>query len=225
MTPLTHFCLETEAEHLKEQIYEENMKRVTFHFLGLQNLCRNWLQPCIGRTDAEAETLTLWPSHVKSWLIGKDPDAGRDWRQEEKGMTEGEMVGRHHQLNGHGFGWTLGVGDGQGGLACCASWIANSQTWLKRLSSSSSIYFSSVQFSHSVVSDSLWPHELQHARPPCTSPTPGVHSNSCALSGNAIQPSHPLSSPSPASNPSQHQSLFQWVNSLHEVAKVLEFQL
>ena len=58
------------------------------HFLGIQNLCRNWLQPRIGRTDAEAETLILWPSHVKSWLIGKDPDAGRDWRQEEKGMTE-----------------------------------------------------------------------------------------------------------------------------------------
>ena len=59
---------------------------------------------------------------MKSWLIGKDPDAGRDWRQEEKGMTEGEMVGRHHQLNGHGFGWTLEVGDRQGGQACCGSW-------------------------------------------------------------------------------------------------------
>ena len=59
---------------------------------------------------------------MKSWLIGKDPDAGRDWRQEEKGTTEDEMVGRHLQLNGHGFGWTLGVGDGQGVLACCGSW-------------------------------------------------------------------------------------------------------
>ena len=75
-----------------------------------------------GRTDAEAETPVLWPPHVKSWLIGKDPDAGRDWGQEEKGMTEDEMVGWHHQLNGHEFGWTLGVGDGQGGLACCNSW-------------------------------------------------------------------------------------------------------
>ena len=86
--------------------------------------------------------------------------------------------------------------------------------------------FSSVQFSHSVVSDSLWPHELQHARPPCPSPTPGVHSNHIHRVSDAILPSHPLSSPSPpAPNPSQHQSLFQWVNSSYEVAKVLEFQL
>ena len=60
--------------------------------------------------------------HAKKWLIGKDPDAGKDWGQEKKGMTENEMVGWYHWLNGHGFGWTLGVGDGQGGLACCASW-------------------------------------------------------------------------------------------------------
>ena len=76
----------------------------------------------IGRTDIEAEIPILWPSHAKSWLIWKDPDAGRDWGQEEKGMTEDEMVGWHHWLNGHGFGWTLGVGDGQGGLGCCSSW-------------------------------------------------------------------------------------------------------
>ena len=76
----------------------------------------------IGRTDAEAETPILWPPDAKSWLIGKDPDAGKDWRQEGKGMTEVKMVGWHHRLNGHGFGWTPGVGDGQGGLACCGSW-------------------------------------------------------------------------------------------------------
>ena len=81
---------------------------------------RSWV--FIGRTDVEAETLLLWPLDVKSWLIGKDPDAGKDWRQEEKGTTEDEMVGWHHQLNGHGFGWTPGVGDGQGGLVCCSSW-------------------------------------------------------------------------------------------------------
>ena len=75
----------------------------------------------IGRTDAKAETPVLWPSHVKSWLIGKDSDAGRDWGQEEKGMTEDEMVEWHHWLNGHEFEWTPGVGDGQGGLACCDS--------------------------------------------------------------------------------------------------------
>ena len=74
------------------------------------------------RTDAEAETPVLWPPDAKSWLIGKDRDAGRDWGQEEKGMTEDEMDGWHHRLNGHGFGWTPGVGDGQGGLMCCDSW-------------------------------------------------------------------------------------------------------
>ena len=75
----------------------------------------------IGRTDVEAETSILCPPEVKSWLIWKHPDAGKDWGQ-EKGTTEDEMVGWHHRLNGHGFGWTLGVGDGQGGLACCSSW-------------------------------------------------------------------------------------------------------
>ena len=70
----------------------------------------------IGRTDVEAETPILWPPDVKSWLIWKDPDAGKDWRQEEKGTTEDEMVGWHHRLNGHGFGWTPEVGDGQRGL-------------------------------------------------------------------------------------------------------------
>ena len=75
----------------------------------------------IGRTDSEAETPILWQPHVKIWLTGKDPDAGRDWGQEEKGTTEDEMAG-HHQLDGHDFGWTLGVGDGQGGLECFDSW-------------------------------------------------------------------------------------------------------
>ena len=76
----------------------------------------------IGRTDTEAETPVLWPPHAKSWLIGKDPDAGRDWGQEEKGTTEDEMVGWHHWLDAHEFAWTPGVGDGQGGLAWCDSW-------------------------------------------------------------------------------------------------------
>ena len=75
----------------------------------------------IGRSDAEAETAILWTPDAKSWLTGKDPDAGRDWGQEEKGTTKDEMVGWHHRLNGHGFGWTPGVGDGQRGLACCSS--------------------------------------------------------------------------------------------------------
>ena len=76
----------------------------------------------IGRTDAKAETPVIWPPHAKSWLIGKDSNAGRDWGQEEKGTTEDEMAGWHHQLDGSEFEWTPGVGDGQGGLACCDSW-------------------------------------------------------------------------------------------------------
>ena len=76
----------------------------------------------IGRTDAEAKVPILWPPDAKNWLIGKDPDAGKDWRQEEKGTTEGEMVGWHHQLNGHESEQALGVGDGQGNLACCSPW-------------------------------------------------------------------------------------------------------
>ena len=75
-----------------------------------------------GRADAEAQTPVLWPPDVKSWLTWKDPNVGKDWRQEEKGLTEDEMVGWHHRLNGHGFGWTPGVVDGQGGLVCCSAW-------------------------------------------------------------------------------------------------------
>ena len=76
----------------------------------------------VGRTDAEAETPILWPPDAKNWLIGKDLDAGQDWRQEEKGTTEDELLGWHHWFNGHGFGWTPGAGDGQGGLECCSPW-------------------------------------------------------------------------------------------------------
>ena len=79
---------------------------------------QSWVFIC--RTDAEAPI--LWPLDAKNWLTGKDPDAGKDWRQEEKGMTEAEMVGWHHRLDGHESEWALGVGDGQGGLACCSPW-------------------------------------------------------------------------------------------------------
>ena len=75
-----------------------------------------------GRNDAKGETPVLWPPYVKSWLIGKDSDAGRDWVQEEKGTTEDEMAGWHHWLDGREFEWTLRDGDGQGGLVCCDSW-------------------------------------------------------------------------------------------------------
>ena len=79
-----------------------------------------WL--IIERTDAKAEAPILWPPHAKSRLIGKDPDAGKDWGQEEKGATEGEMIGWHHWLSGHEYGQTQGHSDGQRSLACCSSW-------------------------------------------------------------------------------------------------------
>jgi len=86
-----------------------------------------------GRTDAKAETPVLWPPHEKSWLIGKDSDAGRDWRQEEKGTTEDEMAGWHYWLDGRESEWTPGVGDGQGGLACCDSWGLKESDTTERL--------------------------------------------------------------------------------------------
>ena len=180
-------------------------------------------------------------------------------------MTGDEMVRWHHWLNGHEFGWTLGVGDGQGGLACCGSWgrkELDMTDWLnwtekKEITQNTQIctcwpsyctpdqfYFlglqniyrqwlqpqnekilllgrkvmtNLVQFSCPVMSDSLQPHELQHTRPPCPSPTPGVHPNPCPLS-RWCHPttSHPLSSPSPpALSLSQHQGLFKWVSSSH----------
>ena len=152
----------------------------------------------------------------KSWLIGKDSDAGREWRQEEKWTTEDEMAGWHHWLDGHESEWTLGIGDGQGGLAYCDSWGCkelDTTEWLNWTELYLRIYlqgncgetdienrlmdmwrgedrvrcrervtwkltFISGQFSHSVESDSLWPQNSQHARPPCPSPIPRVHSDS-----------------------------------------------
>ena len=92
-----------------------------------------------GRNDAKAETPGLWLPHAKGWLIGKGSDAGRDWGHKEKGTTENEMAGWHHWLDGREFEWTLGVGDGQGGLACCDSRGRkglDTTEWLKILSSS-----------------------------------------------------------------------------------------
>ena len=87
----------------------------------------------IGRTDAEGEAPILWPSDANSRLTGKGPDAGRDWGQEEKGMTEDEMAGWHHRLDGREFEWTPGFGDGQGGLACCNSWGCKESDTTERL--------------------------------------------------------------------------------------------
>ena len=94
----------------------------------------------IGRTDAKAETPILWPPHAKSWIIGKDSDAGRDWGQEEKGTTEDEMAGWHYRLDGHKFEWTLGVGDEQGGLAGCDSWGRKKSDTTERLNWTDSLH-------------------------------------------------------------------------------------
>ena len=99
--------------------------------LILKEIDQSWV--FIGRTDIEAETPILWPPDAKSWLIGKDPDAGKDWGQEEKGMTEDKMVGWYHQPYKHEFGWTPGVGDGQEGLACsnsCSHKESDTTEWL-----------------------------------------------------------------------------------------------
>ena len=93
----------------------------------------------IGRTNVEAETPILWPPNAKDWLIGKDPDTGKNWRQEEKGMTEDEMAGWHHWLNGHKFEQSLGVGDGQESLVCCSPWghkESDTTEWLNRTENS-----------------------------------------------------------------------------------------
>ena len=88
----------------------------------------------IGRTDAEAEIPILWPPDTKSWLIGKDPDTGKNWRRDEKGMTENEMVWWHHQLDGHESEQALRVGDGLGSLACCSPWSHRESDTTERLS-------------------------------------------------------------------------------------------
>ena len=93
-----------------------------------------------GRNDAKAETPVLWPPHAKRWLIGKDSDAGRDWRQEEKGTTEDEMAGRHQWLDGRESEWTPGVGDGQGGLACCDWWGRKESDTTERLNGTEELH-------------------------------------------------------------------------------------
>ena len=102
------------------------------HLLLLYWLCQSlWLY---GSQQTEAETPTLWPPDVKKWLIGKDPHAGKDWRQEEKGTREDEMVGWPHWLDGHEFEQALGVGGRQGGLACCSPWGPKGSDTTERLS-------------------------------------------------------------------------------------------
>ena len=104
--------------------------------IKLVNLKGNQPWVFIGRTDAEAETPILLPSDVKNWLIWKDPDAGKDWRQEEKGMTKDKMAGWHYWLNGHEFDQTLADGEGHERLACCSPWghkESDTTQWLNNL--------------------------------------------------------------------------------------------
>ena len=114
--------------------------------LGLQGDPTNpfWRRSALGflwKEDAKAETPVLWPPHAKSWLIGKDSDDGKDWGQEEKRTTEDEMFGWHHWLDGRDSEWTPGVGDGQGGLACCDSWGHNEADKTERLNWTELILF------------------------------------------------------------------------------------
>ena len=106
----------------------------SWEFLGLQgDPASPFWRDFFGRNDAKAETPVLWPPPVKSWLIGKDFDAGRDWGQEEKGTTEDKVAGWHHWLDGRESEWTPGVGDGQGGLAGCNSWGCKESDTTERL--------------------------------------------------------------------------------------------
>ena len=107
-----------------------------------------------GRNDAKAETPVLWPPHAKGWLIGKDSDAGRDWGQEEKGTPEDEMAGWHHWLDGHESEWTLGVGDGQGGLASFDSWGCKESDTTERLNWTELIYLFADRYLQLVLADS-----------------------------------------------------------------------
>ena len=108
-----------------------------------------------GRNDAKAETPVLWPPHVKSWLIGKGSDAGRDWGQVEKGTTEDEMAGWHHRFDGCEFEWTLGDGDGQGGLACCDSWGHKELDMTERLNWTELSVYMSIPTSQFVIPSSF----------------------------------------------------------------------
>ena len=112
-----------------------------------------------GRNDAKAETPVLWPPHVKSWLIGKYSDAGRDWGPEEKGTTEDEMTGCHHWLYWHESEWTPGFGDGQGGLACCDSWgrkELDMTEWLNWSDSKVLICKNELEFLSPIYENNVW---------------------------------------------------------------------
>ena len=118
-----HFKLSAKELVVLNCVVEKTLESpLDFKEIQLVNCKGNQSWIFTGWTEAEAEVPILWPPDVKNWLSGKDPDAGKDWRQEEKGMTEDEMVGWHHQLDGQKFEQAPGVGHGQGSLACCSPW-------------------------------------------------------------------------------------------------------
>ena len=110
-----------------------------------------------GRNDAKAETPVLWLPHAKSWLIGKESDAGMDWGQEKR-MAEDEMAGRHHRFNGREFEWTQGDGDGQGGLGCCNSWGRRESDTTERLNWTELITWDSmrIKWKDSICLQQFW---------------------------------------------------------------------
>ena len=127
------------AEHQRTDVFEiwcwRRLSRVPWTARRSNQSILKEISPGVffGRNDAKAETLVLWPPHAKSWLLGKDSDAGRDWGQEEKRTTEDEMAGWHHWLGGRESEWTAGDGDGQGGLVCCDSWGRKESDTTERL--------------------------------------------------------------------------------------------
>ena len=169
------------------------------------------IKPVVGRTDAEAEAPTLWPPDAKSWLIWKDPNAGKDWRQKEKRVIEYKMAGQHHWFNGHELGQTLGDSEGQGRLVCCKAWgheDSDTTRWLNN-----KIVFLSKNCSQSKGTA-------------YTKVTPIWKQIHVHWVSDAFSSPHPRPPSSPSAfNLSQCQGLFQCVNSLHQVAKASELQL
>ena len=112
---------------------EDSWESLDYKEIKPVNPKRNHCWIFIGRADAEAETPILWPPDAKNWLIRKDPDAGKDWRQEEKGTTEDEMVGWHHWLDGHEFEWALGVGGRWTGKSCVLQFMGSQRVGHNRV--------------------------------------------------------------------------------------------
>ena len=155
----------------------------------------------IGRTNVEAETPILWTPDVKSWLIWKDPDAGKDWRQEEKGTTEDEMVGRHHRLDGHEFEQAPGVDDGQRSLLCCSPWGSKEPDTTERLNWTELKRVEAELFCCVIISSGLKEKNVFCER--------NVKKNFCPFSWRTSDPYLLFESPRPLSSPQGSQTSYQ----------------